>query len=90
MYSQKLHLKRCIVNNNTSYKDHINMIYTKYLSVAISVTLAPNVIIIHPKNHDIAMGCSGINNILRSAHIVRCIVEPSSVVVIHTIILQNN
>lgn len=66
------------------------MIYAKYLSVDIFVTLAPNIVVVRRKNHDIAMGRSGINNILRSAHIVRRIVEPSSVVVIHAIVLQND
>jgi uncharacterized membrane protein YecN with MAPEG domain len=79
---------RSIVDHTVTYKNHIDMVYTKYLCVNISVALAPNVVV-SMKDHDVAMGSFGVDNVLRSVNIICRIIEPCSVVVIHVIVLED-
>jgi hypothetical protein len=80
---------RSIVDHIGSYEDHVYVVYTKYLSVKIPMALTANVIV-SSKHHYVAMGSFGIDDILRSANIVRRIIEGGSVMVVHAIVLQNN
>lgn len=65
------------------------MVYPQYLSVNESMTSVLR-IVVGAENHDVAVGCSWVEDILSSVNVVGGVIESGKVVAIHMIVLKDN
>jgi hypothetical protein len=65
------------------------MVNAQHLTIAKSMALVPH-IIVRAENHHVTVGISWVDNVLSSTNIIHSIIEPGDVMVIHTIIFDDD
>jgi hypothetical protein len=84
---EKIQSARCVIKHFRPSVDDIDVIDAKHSGIAEMIGIR---IAFLSKQHDIAMRCVGINDILRTSNIVCRIVDPEQIVFVNAVGLEEH